>query len=183
MLSSLLPSPKTYSPMSSYFSGIEKINYEGPDSDNPLAFHHYNPTELVAGKPMKDHLRFGAAYWHCMRNELADPFGAGTALMPWDDGSASEQNALKRADVFFEFLEKIGIDYYCFHDRDIAPEGDSVAESEKHLQHVVNLAKERQAETGLKLLWGTANVFSHPRYMNGASTNPDFDVVAHADDL
>ncbi len=165
--------------MAAYFSGIEKINYEGPDSDNPLAFHHYNPTELVAGKPMKDHLRFGAAYWHCMRNELADPFGAGTALMPWDDGSATEQNALKRADVFFEFLEKIGIDYYCFHDRDISPECGTLTETHDMFHRVVAHFGDLQKQGGKKLLWGTACLFSHPRYAHGASTSPNADVFAY----
>lgn len=164
--------------MASYFSGIEKINYEGPGSDNPLAFHHYNPTELVAGKSMKEHLRFGAAYWHCMRNELADPFGAGTALMPWDDGSATEKNALKRADVFFEFLDKVGIDYYCFHDRDISPECGSLNETHEMFHRVVAHFGDLQKQGSKKLLWGTACLFSHPRYAHGAATSPSADVFA-----
>ena len=108
--------------MSEFFPNIPAIKYEGPMSDNPLAFHHYNPEEVVAGKSMKEHLRFGAAYWHCMRNGLGDPFGEGTALMPWDNGKETLENALNRVPVFFEFLSKIDIDYYCFHDRDISPE-------------------------------------------------------------
>ena len=107
--------------MSEYFPNIPKIQFEGPDSDNPLAFHHYNPDEMVGGKSMRDHMRFGAAYWHVMRNELGDPFGSGTALMPWDNGQETLDNALNRVPVFFEFLEKIDIDYYCWHDRDISP--------------------------------------------------------------
>jgi len=110
-----------------YFPGVPKIKFEGPKSKNPLAFKHYNPDELVEGKSMREHLRFAAAYWHVMRNPLADPFGGGTALMPWDDGSNSVANAQKRVRVFFEFLEKIDIDYYCFHDRDVAPECDTLA--------------------------------------------------------
>ena len=157
-----------------------KIAYEGPTSKNPLAFKHYNPDELVDGKTMKEHLRFAAPYWHVMRNPLGDPFGPGTALMPWDDGSDSVENALNRVDVFFEFLEKIGIDYYCWHDRDIAPELDNLAESNKALDAVVEKLAAKQAETGVKLLWGTACLFSHPRYAQGAATSPDADVYAYA---
>ncbi|MEX0324673.1 MAG: xylose isomerase [Puniceicoccaceae bacterium] len=161
-----------------YFN-VEKIRYEGPGSKNPLAFKHYNAEELVEGKPMAEHLRFAAAYWHCMRNELSDPFGGGTALMPWDDGSDSLENALRRVDVFFEFMEKTGIDYYCFHDRDIAPEMNNLAESNRMLEAVVDKLAEKQAETGKKLLWGTACLFSHPRYAQGAGTSPHADVFAY----
>lgn len=122
--------------MNTYFPDVPQIQYEGPTSKNQLAFKHYNPEEIVAGKPMKEHLRFGAAYWHVMRNELSDPFGAGTALMPWDDNTDSLQNALDRVPVFFEFLDKMGIDYYCFHDRDIAPEGKTLAETHSNLAAV-----------------------------------------------
>ncbi|MBK1828221.1 xylose isomerase [Haloferula rosea] len=163
----------------SYFD-CDKIQYEGPTSKNPLAFKHYNPEELVDGKSMKEHLRFAAPYWHVMRNELGDPFGGGTAVMPWDDGSNSTENAVKRVDVFFEFLEKIGIDYYCWHDRDIAPELGDLAASNKALDTVVAKLKEKQAETGVKLLWGTACLFSHPRYAQGAATSPDASVYAYA---
>ena len=163
----------------SYFD-CDKIQYEGPTSKNPLAFKHYNPEELVDGKSMKEHLRFAAPYWHVMRNELGDPFGGGTAVMPWDDGSNSTENAVKRVDVFFEFLEKIGIDYYCWHDRDIAPELGDLAASNKALDAVVAKLKEKQAETGVKLLWGTACLFSHPRYAQGAATSPDASVYAYA---
>jgi len=162
-----------------YFD-CDKIQFEGPTSKNPLAFKHYNAEELVDGKTMKEHLRFAAPYWHVMRNELGDPFGGGTAVMPWDDGSNSTENALKRVDVFFEFLEKIGIDYYCWHDRDIAPELGDLAASNAALDAVVGKLKDKQAETGVKLLWGTACLFSHPRYAQGAATSPDANVYTYA---
>ncbi len=163
----------------SFFPDIPKVRYEGPSSKNPFAFRHYNPDELVEGKPMRDHLRFAAAYWHVMRNGLGDPFGGPTALMPWDDQSDSVENAIKRADVFFEFLEKMDIGYYCFHDRDVAPElGDynkSTAALEKVTDHLLSL----QQATGRKLLWGTACLFSHPRYAHGAATSPNAEVFAY----
>ena len=158
----------------------DKINYEGPSSKNPLSFKHYNPEELIGGKSMKDHLRFAAPYWHVMRNELSDPFGGGTAVMPWDDGSNSTENALNRVDVFFEFLEKIGIDFYCWHDRDIAPELGDLNASNAALDTVVTKLKEKQAQTGVKLLWGTACLFSHPRYSQGGATSPDINVYTYA---
>ncbi|MEE2623896.1 MAG: xylose isomerase, partial [Verrucomicrobiota bacterium] len=166
--------------MSGYFPNVSKIEFEGPDSDNPLAFRHYNPDELVAGKSMKNHLRFGAAYWHCMRNPLGDPFGVGTALMPWDDGSESLDNALVRVPVFFEFLEKSRIDYYCFHDRDVSPEGATWAETHANLERVTQELKGAQEGSGKKLLWGTACLFAHPRYAQGAATAPSADVFAYA---
>jgi len=162
-----------------HFPNIPTFQYEGPGSTNPFAFRHYNPDEKIGGKTMRDHLRFGAAYWHVMRNELGDPFGAGTALMPWDDGSESLQNALNRIPVFFEFLEKTQIDYYCFHDRDISPEGATLAETHKNLDRVVDELEKFQNETGKKLLWGTACLFSHPRYAQGAATSPNADVFAY----
>ena len=162
-----------------YFD-CDKIQYEGPDSKNPLAFKHYHADEVIAGKTMKEHLRFAGAYWHVMRNDLSDPFGAGTALMPWDDGSDSVENALTRVDVFFEFLDKMGIEYYCWHDRDIAPELNDLSASNDALDQVVAKLKEKQAETGVKLLWGTACLFSHPRYAQGAATSPDANVYAYA---
>ncbi len=157
-----------------------KITYEGPTSKNPLAFKHYNADETVDGKPMKEHLRFAAPYWHVMRNVLSDPFGAGTARMPWDDGSDSVENALKRVDVFFEFLGKMGIEYYCWHDRDIGPELNNLAASNEALDAVVEKLAAKQAETGVKLLWGTACLFAHPRYAHGAATSPDANVYAYA---
>ena len=162
-----------------YFD-CDKIQYEGPGSKNPLAFKHYNPDEVIAGKSMKEHLRFAAAYWHVMRNDLSDPFGGGTAHMPWDDGSNSVQNALTRVDVFFEFLDKMGIEYYCWHDRDIAPELDDLDASNAALDEVVAKLKQKQSETGVNLLWGTACLFAHPRYAQGAATSPDAYVYAYA---
>lgn len=165
--------------MSEYFH-CPKVVYAGPDSRDPFTFKHYNPDEVVEGKTMREHLRFGAPYWHVMRNVLGDPFGAGTARMPWDDGSNSLDNALKRVDVFFEFLDKIDIDYYCWHDRDIAPELENLAESNKALDRVVEYLAQKQKETGKKLLWGTACLFAHPRYAHGAATSPQLDVYAYA---
>lgn len=162
-----------------YFD-CDKIQYEGPSSKNPLAFKHYNPDEVIAGKSMKEHLRFAGAYWHVMRNDLSDPFGGGTADMPWDDGSNSVENALTRVDVFFEFLDKMGIDYYCWHDRDIAPELNDLDASGAALGQVVAKLKQKQSETGVKLLWGTACLFAHPRYAQGAATSPDANVYAYA---
>jgi xylose isomerase len=162
-----------------FFPDIPKITYEGPSSKNPFAFKHYNPDELIEGKTMRDHMRFAAAYWHVMRNGLSDPFGGATALMPWDDQSDSVDNALKRADVFFEFLDKTGIDYYCFHDRDIAPELNDLAKSNAALEKVTAHLKGLQQAHGKKLLWGTACLFSHPRYSQGAGTSPSADVFAY----
>ncbi|MEK0445970.1 MAG: xylose isomerase [Verrucomicrobiota bacterium] len=164
----------------SYFPEIPVIRYEGPASDNPLAFRHYNAEEKVGNKTMAEHLRFGAAYWHVMRNGLSDPFGAPTAWMPWDDGSNSLDNALKRVPVFFEFLEKSTIPFYCFHDRDVAPEGDTLTETHKNLDKVVSALEVQQKNTGKKLLWGTACLFAHPRYAQGAGTSPLADVFAYA---
>ncbi|MGC6455832.1 MAG: xylose isomerase [Coraliomargaritaceae bacterium] len=162
------------------FFNCDKIEFEGPTSKNALAFKHYNPDELINGKPMREHLRFAAPYWHVMRNVLSDPFGGGTAQMPWDDGSESVENALNRVDVFFEFLEKIGIEYYCWHDRDIAPELNDLSASNDALDQVVAKLKAKQAETGVQLLWGTACLFSHPRYAQGGATSPNADVYAYA---
>ena len=164
----------------SYFPDVPKIAYEGPKSRNPLAFKQYNASEVVAGKTMAEHLRFAAPYWHVMRGVLSDPFGGGTALMPWDDGSLSVENAIKRVDVFFEFLDKIGIDFWCFHDRDIAPELNDLAKSNAALEKVVDKLAAKQKETGKKLLWGTACLFSHPRFSQGAGTSPNADVYAYA---
>lgn len=162
-----------------YFN-CDKIAFEGANSKNPLSFKHYNADELINGKSMREHLRFAAPYWHVMRNVLSDPFGGGTAQMPWDDGSDSVENALKRVDVFFEFLDKIGIEYYCWHDRDIAPELNDLAASSAALDQVVAKLKDKQAETGVQLLWGTACLFSHPRYAQGGATSPNADVYAYA---
>ena len=163
-----------------YFPGIGKIPYEGPDSDNPLAFKYYDETRVVAGKPLKDHLRFAVAYWHTFNQTGNDPFGPGTVTFPWDAAATAEQRARDKMDAAFEFITKLGVPFYCFHDVDLVDEGETRAESRARLQGIVEYAKEKQAASGVELLWGTANLFSHPRYMNGASTNPDFGVVAYA---
>jgi len=166
--------------MNSAFPKISKIAYEGSKSKNPLAFKHYNADEVVAGKTMRDHLRFAVVYWHTFRGTGSDPFGAGTMQRPWDDGSNSVTNAQKRVRVAFEFIEKLGAPYYCWHDRDVAPEGRTLAESNKNFDAVAKVLKEEQKRTGIKLLWGTANAFSHPRYAHGASTSCNADVFAYA---
>lgn len=163
-----------------YFPGIGRIPFEGKESDNPLAFKFYDPEKVVAGKKMRDHLRFSVAYWHSFCNELSDPFGPGTRIFPWATHPDPMEQAKERLDAAFEFITKLGAPFYCFHDRDLAPEGSSVADSEKRLRALVDLAKERQNATGVRLLWGTSNLFAHPRYMNGAATNPDFRVVTFA---
>jgi len=163
-----------------FFPNIGSILFEGSHSRNPLAFKHYAPNEKVEGKPMSQHLRFAVCYWHTMRNTLSDPFGQGTALRPWDDGSNSIENAQRRVRASFEFIEKLGAPFYCFHDRDVAPEGRTLAESNRNLDAVVTVLKEEQKRTGTKLLWGTANLFSHPRYVHGAATSCNADVFAFA---
>ncbi len=162
-----------------YFPGIGKIRFEGPDSRNPLAFKWYDENRIVAGKKMKDHLRFAVAYWHTFCGTGEDPFGPGTQIFPWDEPSDLMERNKARMDAAFEFITKLGVPFYCFHDTDVVGNG-SVFEIAKRLEKMVELAKERQQATGVKLLWGTANVFGNPRYMNGASTNPDFHVVTHA---
>ena len=162
-----------------YFPGIGKIGYEGPNSDNPLSFKAYNPEQLVGGKTMEEHLRFAVAYWHTFCGGGGDPFGPGTRNYAWNSGNSPMDSARKKVDAAFEFFTKLDVPFYCFHDRDMAPEGDTVAESEANLQTLVGLAKERQEASGVKLLWATANLFSNPRYMNGGATNPNFEVVAH----
>lgn len=164
----------------SFFPETEQIQYEGPQSQNNLAFRFYNPDELVAGKPMKDHLRFSAAFWHVMRASGADPFGMPTMLRPWEDGSDSVANAQNRVRAFFEFLEKMQIPFFCFHDRDIAPEGASLSETNHNLDEVVKVFKVEMARTGKKLLWGTANMFGNPRFMHGAATTCHADTFAYA---
>jgi xylose isomerase len=163
-----------------FFPGIRKIPYEGPESDNPLAFKAYDENRLIEGKPLRDHLRFAVCYWHTFCADGGDMFGPGTVHHAWKSAANPMTRAEEKLDAAFEFFSKLGVPFYCFHDRDIAPEGSSVAESEQRLMHMVERAKERQEATGIRLLWGTANLFSHPRYMNGAATNPDFAVVAHA---
>ena len=163
-----------------YFTGISKIPFEGSESDNPFSFKYYNPDQIVAGKTMRDHFKFAIAYWHSFCGQGTDPFGAGTQNFPWDKSTDPVQAARDKADAAFEFISKMGFDYYCFHDYDLVQEASTLAESEKRVIAITDYIKEKQAETGIKLLWGTANCFSHPRYMNGAATNPDFDVVAYA---
>jgi xylose isomerase len=163
-----------------YFPEIGKIRFEGKESKNPLAFRYYNPEKVVYGRKMKDWLRFSMAWWHTLCAEGGDPFGGGTKTFPWATGDSALDIARQRLDAGFEFMQKIGIEYYCFHDVDLISEGDSIEEYEANLKAIVAYAKQKQEETGIKLLWGTANVFSHKRYMNGAATNPDFNVVARA---
>jgi xylose isomerase len=162
------------------FPEIPRIPYEGPASKNPLAFKHYNPEEVVEGATMRDHLRFSVVYWHTFRGTGADPFGAGTMLRPWDDGSPSIANAVRRARVAFEFFEKLGSPFYAFHDRDVAPEGASLAESNRNLDEVAAVLREEQERTGVRLLWGTASLFTNPRFVHGAATSPNAAVFAHA---
>jgi xylose isomerase len=164
----------------SAFSNIPKIKYEGPDTDNPFAFRWYNPEEMIEGKSMKDHLRFSVVYWHTFRANGSDPFGMPTLNRPWDDGTESVENAVSRVRVAFEFMEKLDAPYYAFHDRDVAPEGATLAESHANLDRVVDALEEEQQRTGIKLLWGTANMFTNPRFMHGASTSCNADVFAYA---
>lgn len=162
-----------------YFPGIGKIKFEGKDSKNPLAFRWYDENKVVAGKTMKEHLRFAVAYWHTFCGEGGDPFGPGTRVMEWAKGSDQIEIAKNKLDAAFEFITKIGAPFYCFHDTDVVGDG-SVFEIEKRLSEIIPIAKKYQEQTGVNLLWGTANVFSNPRYMNGASTNPDFAVLTNA---
>jgi len=162
-----------------YFENVGKIQFEGKGSDNPFAYKHYNPQEKVLGKTMAEHLRFAVAYWHTFTGTGADPFGVGTAIRSWDKYDGMDR-AKARVEANFEFLEKTGIDYYCFHDVDIAPEGDTLQETHKNLDTIVAMLKEFQKSTGKKLLWNTANMFTNPRYVFGAATTCNADVYAHA---
>jgi len=162
------------------FPSITKIAYEGPKSKNPLSFKHYNPDEMVEGKTLRDHLRFAVVYWHTFRGTGSDPFGAGTMQRPWDDGSNSVSNAQKRVHAAFEFIQKLGAPYYCWHDRDVAPEGKSLAETNRNFDAVAKVLKAGQERTGIKLLWGTANLFSNPRFVHGAGTSCNADAFAYA---
>lgn len=163
-----------------YFKGISEIKFEGKESDNPLAFKYYNPDQIVAGKTMREHFKFAIAYWHTFCGQGSDPFGPGTQNFAWDQSSDALQAAKDKADAAFEFITKMGFGYYCFHDFDLIREGASFVESEKRVLSITEYLKEKQKASGVKLLWGTANVFSNPRYMNGAATNPDFNVLARA---
>ena len=166
--------------MTPTFKNIDRISYEGPQSKNPLAFKHYDAGELVEGRSMREHLRFAVVYWHTFRGTGSDPFGVGTMQRPWDDGSNTVSNAQKRARVAMEFIAKLGAPYYCWHDRDVAPEGKTLAETNQNLDAVAKVLKAEQARSGVKLLWGTANLFSHPRYVHGAATSCNADVFAYA---
>ena len=163
-----------------FFPSIGKIKFEGKESKNPLAFRYYDAEKVVYGKKMKDWFKFSMAWWHTLCSEGGDPFGQGTKSFDWSQGASALEIAKKKLDAGFEIMQKIGIEYYCFHDIDLIDEGNSIEEYEANLKAIVAYAKQKQAETGIKLLWGTANVFSNKRYMNGASTNPNFDVVARA---
>lgn len=163
-----------------YFDNIDEITFEGEDSKNPFAFKYYNPDEKIAGKTMQEHLRFAVAYWHTFNEQGGDPFGGGTRTWPWMKYDDAIDRARAKMDAAFEFITKLQVPFYCFHDVDMVDEADTIAESEKRLQTMVDYARQKQQESGVKLLWGTANLFSHPKYMNGAATNPDFDVITHA---
>lgn len=163
-----------------FFPGIENIKFEGKESKNPMAFRYYDAEKEINGKKMKDWLKFSMAWWHTLCAEGADQFGGGTKQFPWNVDSDPVKAAKDKIDAGFEFMQKIGIEYYCFHDIDLVNEADTIEAYEANLKEVVAYAKQKQEETGIKLLWGTANVFSHARYMNGAATNPNFDVIARA---
>ena len=162
------------------FPEVQKIPFEGPSSKNPLAFRHYDADQVIEGKTMRDHLRFGVAYWHTFRGQGSDPFGPGTMLRPWEGAQDTVDNAINRVRVAFDFMEKLGAGYYCFHDRDVAPEGSTLSESNANLDAVVKVLKQEQQRSGIKLLWGTANLFSNPRYMHGAATSCNADAFAYA---
>jgi xylose isomerase len=163
-----------------FFPEIKKVQFEGKESKNPMAYRYYDADKVILGKPMKDWLRFAMAWWHTLCAEGADQFGGGTKQFPWNTGADELEIARNKVDAGFEIMEKLGIDYYCFHDVDLIAEGSSVEEYEANMKAIIAYLKEKMTQTGKKLLWSTANVFGHARYMNGASTNPDFDVVARA---
>jgi xylose isomerase len=163
-----------------FFPGIGRIKFEGRESKNPLSFKYYDEKKVIAGKTLKEHMRFAMAYWHTLTGTGGDPFGPGTKSFPWEVKKDDVEKAKDRMDAAFEFTTKMGMPYYCFHDFDLVGEGNTLKESERRLQIMVDYAKEKQKNSGVKLLWGTANVFSHARYMNGAATNPDFNVIAYA---
>lgn len=166
--------------MSEFFKGVSKIQYEGKDSDNPLAFKYYNENEIIGGKTMREHLRFAVAYWHTFQAEGADPFGVGTAIRPWKDITSPMDLAKAKVDANFEFCEKLTVPFFCFHDRDIAPEGSTLSETNKNLDEIVLRIKDHMKTSNVKLLWGTANAFSNPRYVHGAATSCNADVFAYA---
>ena len=163
-----------------FFPNVGKIPFEGTATKNPMAFHYYEPERMVHGKKMKDWLRFSMAWWHTLGADGSDQFGSGTKKFPWNEGATALERARNKMDAGFEIMQKIGFEYYCFHDVDLIEEGSTPEEYEKNMKEIVAYAKQKQAETGIRLLWGTANVFGHPRYMNGAATNPDFPTAARA---
>ena len=163
-----------------FFKNIGTIKFEGKESKNPLAYKWYDESKVVAGKTLKEHLRFAMAYWHTLNNKGGDPFGAPTETFEWDKKDDAISRAKDKMDAAFEFMEKLGLPYYCFHDVDVVDDTPSLSEFERRIETMVDYAKQKQADSGIKLLWGTSNLFSDPRYMNGASTNPNFDVVARA---
>ncbi|MDO7575900.1 MAG: xylose isomerase, partial [Flavobacteriaceae bacterium] len=163
-----------------FYKGIGKIAYEGKTSDNPMAFKFYNPDQMVMGKTMREHFKFAVAYWHSFCGQGGDPFGPGTQQFPWDQSGDPIQRAKDKADAAFEFITKMGFDYFCFHDIDLVDEAETLAKNEKRLHQISAYVAEKKKASGVKLLWGTANCFSNPIYMNGAATNPDFNVVARA---
>ncbi len=163
-----------------YFPDIDNIKYEGKTSKNPLAFKHYNADEIILGKTMREHLKFAMSYWHTITGTGTDPFGEGTALRPWDETDNDIERAKVRVKVAFEFMQKLGLEYFCFHDRDIAPEGKNLAETNAILDEIIPVIEEEMKRTGIKLLWGTTNAFGHPRFMHGAGTNCEADVFAYA---
>lgn len=163
-----------------YFPNINRIAYEGSETDNPLAFRYYDEGRMIGERSLKEFFRFAVAYWHSFGNTGGDPFGAGTRTFPWMEYSEPMDRARAKMDAAFEFITKMGIPFYCFHDYDLVEEAETLAESEKRLQQIVEYARQKQEESGVRLLWGTANLFTHPRYMNGAATNPEFGIVARA---
>ena len=163
-----------------YFKNLNEIKYEGKNSDNPLAYRYYDKDKIVLGKKMKDHFKFAIAYWHSFVNTGNDPFGPGTKIYPWDKSSDVYERAYNKMDAAFEFISKLGLEYFCFHDFDLIDEGSSLKESEERLNKISDYAQEKKNSNNIKVLWGTANLFSNPRYMNGAATNPNFDVVSYA---
>ncbi len=163
-----------------FYKGIGKIAYEGKTSDNPMAFKFYNPDQMVMGKTMREHFKFAVAYWHSFCGQGGDPFGPGTQQFPWDQSGDPIQRAKDKADAAFEFITKMGFDYFCFHDIDLVDEAETLAKNEKRLHQISAYVAEKKKASDVKLLWGTANCFSNPIYMNGAATNPDFNVVARA---
>ena len=175
-----IDNPKKHINMKTYFPEIKKIQFEGAESKNPLAFRYYDANRVVMGKPMSAWLKFAMAWWHTLCAEGGDQFGGGTKTFPWAEGTDALTIAKQRVDAGFEFMQKMGIEYYCFHDTDLVAEAATIEEYEANMKAIVAYLKEKQAATGIRLLWGTANVFGHKRYMNGAATNPDFDVVARA---